>query len=100
MKKNCWEFKGCGREPGGKNASAMGVCPAATDTKLEGVHSGKNAGRACWVIAGTMCNGQVQGIFAQKYHDCRMCDFYQKVKEEEGEDFLITVDLIRMIEYQ
>ena len=45
-------------------------------------------------------NGQVQGIFAQKYHDCRMCDFYQKVKEEEGEDFLITVDLIRMIEYQ
>jgi hypothetical protein len=100
VKKNCWEFKRCGREPGGENASAMGVCPAATNTKLEGVHDGKNAGRTCWVIAGTMCNGEVQGIFAQKYNDCRICDFYQKVKEEEGKDFLITVDLIRMIDYQ
>ncbi|MFI5294438.1 MAG: two-CW domain-containing protein [Thermodesulfovibrionales bacterium] len=99
MKKNCWEFKRCGREPGGENASALGVCPASTNTKLEGVYDGKNAGRTCWVIAGTMCNGEVQGIFAQKYNDCRICDFYQKVKEEEGKDFLITVDLIRMIEY-
>ena len=100
MKKNCWEFKRCGREPGGENASAMGVCPASTNTQLDRVHDGKNAGRACWVIAGTMCNGKVQGIFAQKYNDCRVCDFYQKVKEEEGKDFLITVDLIRMIDYQ
>lgn len=100
MKKNCWEFKKCGREPGGENASAIGVCPASTNTKLDGVHDGKNAGRTCWVMAGTMCNGEVQGIFAQKYNDCRICDFYQKVKEEEGQDFLITVDLIRMIEYQ
>lgn len=100
MKKNCWEFKRCGREPGGENASAMGVCPASTNTQLEGVHDGKNAGRACWVIAGTMCNGEVQGIFAQKYNDCKICDFYQKVKEEEGKDLLITVDLIRMIDYQ
>jgi hypothetical protein len=100
MKKNCWEFKRCGREPGGENAAAIGVCPASTNTKLDGVHDGKNAGRTCWVIAGTMCNGEVQGFFAQKYNDCRICDFYQKVKEEEGKDFLITVDLIRMIEYQ
>jgi hypothetical protein len=100
MKKNCWEFKRCGREPGGENADVMGVCPASTNTKLDGIHDGKNAGRACWVIAGTMCNGEVQGIFAQKYNDCRICDLYQKVKEEEGEDFLITVDLIGMIEYK
>ena len=100
MKKNCWEFKRCGREPGGENASAIGVCPASTHTKLDGVHDGKNAGRTCWVIAGTMCNGEVQGIFAQKYNDCRICDFYQEVKQEEGKDFLITVDLIRMIDYQ
>ena len=100
MKKNCWEFKKCGRELGGEKAAEIGVCPASTNTKLDGVHDGKNAGRSCWVIAGTMCNGEVQGIFAQKYNDCRTCDFYQKVKEEEGKDFLITVDLIRMIDYQ
>ena len=100
MKKNCWEFKRCGREAGGENAYAMGVCPASTNAKLDGVHNGQNAGRACWVIAGTMCKGQVEGIFAQKYNDCRICDFYRKVEEEEGKDFLITVDLIRMIDHK
>ncbi len=96
---NCWEFKKCGRESNGDNASVLGVCPASTNTVLDGVHNGKDAGRACWVVAGTMCNGKVQGLFAQKYNDCKLCDFYQKVKEEEGKDFLITVDLIKMIEY-
>ncbi len=100
MKTNCWEFKKCGRQPGGENVSALGECPAATHAKLDGVHGGQNAGRACWVIAGTMCDGQVQGIFAQKYSDCRVCDFYRRVQEEEDKEFLITIDLIRMIEYQ
>ncbi len=99
MKLNCWEFNRCGREPGGIHSRGQGICPATTDTKLHGVHKGINAGRACWVIAGTMCNGQVQGTFAQKYHDCRICDFYHEVKQEEGVDFLITIDLIRMIDF-
>ncbi|MBI4689933.1 MAG: hypothetical protein HY754_06665 [Nitrospirae bacterium] len=99
-KLNCWEFKKCGREPGGNKVSELGVCPASTNGTLNGVHEGKNAGRACWVIAGTMCNGEVQGIFAKKYNDCRICDFYQKVKEEEDTDFLITIDLIKMIEHK
>jgi len=98
-KTNCWEFKKCGRESGGEKVSVLGVCPASNNTTLEGVHDGKSAGRSCWVVAGTMCNGQVQGIFAQKYNDCKLCDFYQKVKTEEGKDFLITVDLIKMLEY-
>jgi len=24
---NCWEFKKCGREPGGEKASELGICP-------------------------------------------------------------------------
>ncbi len=99
IKLNCWESKRCGREPGGKEAAVAGVCPACTDTKLHGIHSGINAGRTCWVIAGTMCNGRVQGTFAQKYNDCRICDFYHEVKLEEGDDFVITVELIRMLEF-
>ncbi len=27
---NCWEFKGCGREEGGRNAHERGICPAYT----------------------------------------------------------------------
>ncbi len=65
MKLNCWEFKKCGREPGGAKVEELGVCPAATDCRLDGVHGGHSSGRACWVIAGTYCRGQVQGEFAK-----------------------------------
>lgn len=99
MKKlNCWEFHRCGREPGGANAAGQGVCPAATDKRLNGTYGGINAGRACWVIAGTMCEGRVQGTYAQKLGDCGKCDFYALVKKEEGKDFLMTISLIKKVD--
>jgi two-component system NtrC family sensor kinase len=61
----CWEYMKCGRD---KDATAK--CPAYP-----------NFGRICWVVAGTFCEGKVQGTFAQKYEDCRKCDFYQMVKK-------------------
>lgn len=97
MKRNCWEVMKCGREPGGENADELGVCPAAVFDRLDGAHGGKNAGRVCWVVAGTMCGGEVHGSFAIKCQDCRKCEFYQAVREEEGEDFLITIDLINWL---
>ena len=87
----------CGRQYGEEKTKELGVCPAASYEKLDGAHGGKNAGRVCWVIAGTMCGGEVQGSFAKKYEDCRKCEFYQRVREEEGSHFLITVDLIRWL---
>lgn len=63
---NCWEYKKCGRENGSS-------CPAVTS----------HAGRACWLVAGTMCGGAVQGTAAQKLGNCRDCDFYQKVKAHQ-----------------
>ncbi len=83
MKKNCWEFKNCGREPGGRNVDEFGACPASTDERLNGINGGKNAGRACWVIAGTVCNNKLQGTFAQKFGNCEKCDFFQSVRDEE-----------------
>ena len=62
-KKNCWEFKQCGRQVGGAKAAQLGVCPAATETRLDRMHHGVNGGRACWAVAGTLC-GVVQGTFA------------------------------------
>lgn len=92
-KKNCWEVTGCGRELGGRNAKELGVCPAAIYRRLDGVHGGKNAGRVCWVVAGTMCAVRVQGTFAQEHKDCTKCDFYKTVKEEESHYFKMTVGL-------
>ncbi len=95
-KKNCWEFKRCGREIGG-HKKELGVCSAATAKELHKTHGGTHGGRACWVVAGTMCGGKPQGTFAQKYQNCEKCDFYQKVKEEEGMKFELSVVLINKL---
>jgi hypothetical protein len=90
---NCWEFKKCGREPGGDAIHDLGICPASTTEKLDGLHGGKNAGRACWFVVGTLCHSGVQGTFAKKYKSCMFCDFYKQVKEEEylGSQVLLNV---------
>lgn len=94
MKKmNCWEYKRCGREIGG-HTHELGVCPVAVTKDLNKTHGGTHAGRACWVVAGSLCGGNPQGSFAQKYKSCEQCDFYQKVKEEEGPSFQLAVVLI------
>lgn len=66
---NCWEFKKCGRHEGGDKCLELGVCPA---TQIEG------AGEACWLIAGTFCEGEIQGTYAHKQESCYACDFYQQ----------------------
>ena len=87
-KKNCWEYKKCGREPEGANVHELGVCPTSTATKLNVIHGGKNGGRVCWAVAGSMCDGEVQGTYEQKYGDCIICDFYHSVRHEETDNFL------------
>jgi signal transduction histidine kinase len=57
----CWEYMKCGRE----NDCSI-KCPAFP-----------NFGRICWVVAGTFCEGKIQGTFAQKYEDCTKCEFYR-----------------------
>ena len=94
---NCWEFKKCGRQPGGTKASELGVCPAATETKVDGMNSGKNGGRSCWAIAGTLCGGKVQGSFVSKVTNCTQCDFYQTVSSEEGENYQKSLNILAVL---
>lgn len=83
MRQNCWEFKKCGRVRQNKHR----ICPAVTENKAHGVNKGKNGGRICWAIAGTYCDGKVQGTYAQKVISCSECDFRMKVQDEEGFSF-------------
>lgn len=92
-KLNCWEHKKCGRQPGGSYVQEMGICPATTATRLDGVHGGTNAGRACWVVGGTLCNGRLQESFSKKYDGCIECDFYMRVKDEESSFFQLSASL-------
>lgn len=82
-KVNCWEFKKCGRQPGGIKVGELGVCPAAADPKAHGKNGGTNGGRICWAMAGTLCGGKVQGTFAQKVSNCIACEFFKLVSKEE-----------------
>ncbi|MCP4347427.1 MAG: protein kinase [Desulfobacterales bacterium] len=81
---NCWEFMKCGREPGGDNTAELGVCPAALDSSFSGINRGKKGGRICWSIAGTFCDGEIQGTFAEKRETCQKCIFFKMVQAEEG----------------
>ena len=77
---NCWEFKKCGREPGGSRTAELGLCPAAVNPAFYAVHGGKNGGRACWVATSGVVDGDV-------CPECRECEFFQLVRREEGESF-------------
>jgi len=86
-KQNCWEVKNCGRQTGGAKVAELGVCPAAIEMRAHGLNGGKNGGRSCWAITGTLCGGKVQGTNAEKIGNCMKCEFYQTVRKEEGADF-------------
>ena len=98
MKKlNCWEFKNCKRQLGGEKVLDSGLCPAVVEISLAGVHDGEFGGRACWMLAGTLCKGEVQRSFEEKYAECKKCDFYEYVKQQEEADFLSIVALLKII---
>lgn len=82
-KANCWEYMKCGREPGGRRADRDGVCPAAVTDTFNTFNNGLNAGRCCWLVAGTFCDHKIMGAFAEKIDTCKNCRFYKKVQEEE-----------------
>ena len=94
MRTNCWEYKKCGRELDGSNAAELGVCPSVTEARVDGLNSGKNGGRTCWAVTGTLCGGQIQGTFAQKLTNCMSCEFYQLVKEEEGSGYVYSKKIL------
>lgn len=62
---NCWDFMKCGRDKVGLESDDLRSCPAYPDY-------GKN----CAQVAGTLCLGEVQGIYAMKIFDCVKCAFY------------------------
>ncbi|MFW9968913.1 MAG: two-CW domain-containing protein [Candidatus Odinarchaeota archaeon] len=91
MKVNCWEVMNCGWQF--ENKDKIEMCPVIVNSKYNGINGGKNAGRACWMIAGTLCGGKVQGTYAQKYKNCITCEFYNRVKKEENLDFKMLIKL-------
>ncbi len=101
-KQNCWEVIKCGRESdsGDYFFSDAGTCPASIELCTDGVNGGKNAGRACWAIAGTFCGGEIQGNYVNKLKSCLQCDFYKQVQKEEGNQFVTGSELMERVQYK
>lgn len=79
-KVNCWEYMKCSRGPEQETA----ICPAASDRSFNGMNDGINAGRSCWLVAGTACKGSPSGIFAKGFKTCRNCDFFKKIHAQNS----------------
>jgi hypothetical protein len=93
-KQNCWEFLDCGREPGGAKVEELEVCPAAVDTRADGINGGKNGGRACWAIVGSFAGKIPSCPFPTAIKDCFGCKFYWLVSQEEGSDFVTGTEIL------
>jgi len=92
---NCWEILGCGREPGGNRVADLGVCPAATESRVDGINHGRNGGRSCWAIPGTGCATVVFG--GGKFTQCLECPFFQRVELEEGRHFQVMRSIVERL---
>jgi len=71
---NCWEIENCGREEGGSRVKELGECIASKE----------EMGHSCWIIAGTLCGGKVQGSLAQKNGFCTSCNVYKLYNRSSG----------------
>ncbi|MBU0730050.1 MAG: hypothetical protein KKE17_08495 [Proteobacteria bacterium] len=97
VKLNCWEFKNCGRIEGGAREAECGICPAYGEIRLDGLNAGKNGGRVCWFVEGTLCDNCVRkeadGTYLDKYKRCLKCNFYKYVEEQQGENLAILQEV-------
>jgi len=71
---NCWEIKKCERQKGGKKVNELGECIASKE----------RMGHSCWVVAGTLCSGKIQGTFAQRNRFCISCKVYHLYNRSSG----------------
>jgi len=55
----CWNYNNCGH---GKDS----LCPAVD----------QNAGKSCWLVAKTLCGGEVHGKHTERIKSCEGCGFY------------------------
>ena len=96
-KSNCWEFRNCGRQPGGENVGDLGLCAAATTSIMDGVHGGDKGGRACWIVVGTQCGHAPEMTPDKRKRACMSCDFYNMVKDQEGTNLKQAEELFHLI---
>jgi hypothetical protein len=49
------------------------------------------------VVTGSLCKGQRQGSYAEKFGECHKCDFYELVRSEESPHFRVGLTILNEI---
>jgi len=78
---NCWDFVQCRQGP-----DSPKPCAVATDLASDGVNGGRNGGRLCWAVVGSL-SGNERPFGCAHNTDCLACDFFHLVKSEQGDSF-------------
>ncbi|MBI4848978.1 MAG: hypothetical protein HY808_10455 [Nitrospirae bacterium] len=82
---NCWEFMKCGQGPSfDENGASFARCPVAAEILADGLNSGINGGRICWVIAEKLKKNPLLCSPFYNTCSCATCKFHARVKDEEG----------------
>ncbi|MBF0341224.1 MAG: hypothetical protein HQL95_09735 [Magnetococcales bacterium] len=93
--KNCWEKNQCGREPGGSKEGKLGTCPVATFALADGFLGGKNGGRACIFIVGSLAPAgrfnTCESLANRSDRDCFQCAFFNTMKKKYKKVFNLEV---------
>lgn len=97
MKKNCWDFKKCGREAHGTYVKERGICPVYLCSELDGIHGGSRGGRACWAVNDALCGGKIRRMFVPRSVSCILCDFHRGILNEERSDLIISDRFLAML---
>ncbi len=69
-KQNCWEVSNCGKE---------NYCLAGTSTLFDGMFGGRNGGRFCAFIDGTLCKDGAPMDPEEKIRRCASCHFFKEI---------------------
>ncbi|MCK5613344.1 hypothetical protein KAR91_66355 [Candidatus Pacearchaeota archaeon] len=88
-KQNCWEFMNCGKEPEGSKSTYIGVCPVSIKSPMNGINDGKNAGRICWRVAGSLSGNNAMALCDVNVENCLKCEFYNHVRQQEIQSFTL-----------
>jgi hypothetical protein len=89
-KLNCWEYKSCGRQPGGLLANEYGICPVARALDLDGTNDGQAGGRVCWRVHSRMANRKADNDLPI-LTPCQKCDFYRRVLHEQADSIRLPL---------
>ena len=93
----CCEFMTCGRELAGVRAKEVRLCSTSSKTMFDGTEGSGDAGLACRVAAGAVCDGRSQGPCIGEMSDCTSYALYEYVCHLERQRLENSSNLLRKL---